>query len=143
MHRTEIERNFLAAKDFNTNFVQFLPPNHVLISNMYVCSFTCTISHVHGHARKTVLCTRNLVYKNCHLWRPDKQTKISYKHNIAGLDWYAFKFVYELDTFFSYNAGNIFRAGSFLEHLGESKVNNFLSCNQPLTLQHHYKCATT
>ena len=47
---TEIERPFLATKGFNTNLVLFLPPYHVIISNAHVCSFTCTISHVHGRA---------------------------------------------------------------------------------------------
>ena len=50
MHRTEVERPFLAARGFNTNFVHFLPPCHVIISNVHVCSFTGTISHVHGRA---------------------------------------------------------------------------------------------
>ena len=60
---TKIERPFLAAKGFNTNLVHFLPPYHVIISNMHVCSFTCTISHVHRLAPKTVLRAQNLVYE--------------------------------------------------------------------------------
>ena len=59
----EIERLFLAAKGFNTNLVQCLPPFFVIISNVHVCSFTCTISHVHRRAPKTVLGAQNLVYK--------------------------------------------------------------------------------
>ena len=60
---TEIERPFLAAKGSNTNLVLFLPPYYVIISNVHVCSFTCTISCVHGRAPKTVLRARNLVYE--------------------------------------------------------------------------------
>ena len=60
IHRTEIERPFLAAKSFNANLVQFLTPYHVIISNVHVSSFACTISHVHGRASKTVLRARNL-----------------------------------------------------------------------------------
>ena len=63
MHRSEIERPFLAAKGFNTNLVQFLSLYHVIISNVQVCSFTCTIYHVPGFAPKTVLRARNLVHK--------------------------------------------------------------------------------
>ena len=32
----------MAAKGCNTNLVHFLPPYHVFISNVHVCSFTCT-----------------------------------------------------------------------------------------------------
>ena len=63
MHRTEIEGPFLAAKGLKTNSVQFLPPNHVTISNVCICSFTCMISHVRGHACKTILRAQNLVYE--------------------------------------------------------------------------------
>ena len=63
VHRTGIERPFLAVKGFNTNLAQFLPPYHVVISNVRLCSFTCTISHVCGRASKTVLRARNLVYE--------------------------------------------------------------------------------
>ena len=35
--------------------MQFLPLYHVIISNMHVYSFTCMISHMHGHAPKTIL----------------------------------------------------------------------------------------
>ena len=52
---TEIERSFLAAKGFNTNLVQCLPLYYVIISKVHVCSFMCTISHVHKHAPKMVL----------------------------------------------------------------------------------------
>ena len=52
MHRTEIEREFLAAKGFNTNLVQFLQLHRVDISDVHVCTFTCVI-----------LCARNLVHK--------------------------------------------------------------------------------
>ena len=60
---TEIERPFLAAKCFNTNLVQCLPPYFVIISNMHVCSLACTISHLHRRAPKTVLRARKLVYE--------------------------------------------------------------------------------
>ena len=63
MHRTEIERPFSTAKGFNTNLVQFLPPCYVITSNVHVCSFACTIFHVHGRAPKTVLEARNLVHE--------------------------------------------------------------------------------
>ena len=63
IHGTEIERPFLAAKGFNTNLVQFLPKHHVIISNVDVCSFMCTISYVHGRASKTVSGARNLVHE--------------------------------------------------------------------------------
>ena len=61
---TEKERLFLVAKDFNTNLVHFLPPYHVIVSNVDACSFKGMISHVHGHAPKMVLHARNLVYEN-------------------------------------------------------------------------------
>ena len=47
MHRTEIERPFLATKGVNTNLVQYLPLYHVIISNVDVCSFIFAIFHVH------------------------------------------------------------------------------------------------
>ena len=58
-----LEGPFLAARGFDTNLVQCLPPYYVIISNMHVCSFTCTISHVHRRTPKTVLRSRNLVYE--------------------------------------------------------------------------------
>ena len=60
---TDIERSFLPAKGFNTNLVYFVRPYHVIISNMHVCSFMCTISHVLGRAPKMVLHAQNLVYQ--------------------------------------------------------------------------------
>ena len=60
---TEIERPFLAAKGFNANLLQCLLPYYVIISNVHVRSFMCTISHVHRHAPKTVLYAQNLVYE--------------------------------------------------------------------------------
>ena len=62
VHRTEIERPFSAATDFNTNLVHFLPPYHVIVSNVHVSSFTGMIFHVHGRAPETVLHARNLVH---------------------------------------------------------------------------------
>ena len=44
---TKIEKPFLAAKGFNTNVVQCLPPYYVIISNVHVYFFTFTISQVH------------------------------------------------------------------------------------------------
>ena len=58
---TELERLFLAAKGFNTNLVQCLPPYYVIISNVHICSFTCMLSHVHRHTPKMVLHVRNLM----------------------------------------------------------------------------------
>ena len=49
---TEIVRPFLAAKTFNTHLAQCLPPYYVIISNMHVCCFTCTISHVHRRLKE-------------------------------------------------------------------------------------------
>ena len=63
VHRIEREKPLLAAKAFDTNLVQLLPPYHVIISNVQVCSFMCTISHVHGRAPKTVLRAQNLAYE--------------------------------------------------------------------------------
>ena len=60
---TETEKPFLATKSFSTNLVHVLPPYHVTISNMHVCTFTDAISHVHGGAPKMVLCKWNLVYE--------------------------------------------------------------------------------
>ena len=45
---------FLAVMGFNSNLVHFVPPYHVIISNVQVCFFTGTICHVHGRATKTV-----------------------------------------------------------------------------------------
>ena len=63
VHKTEKQRALLAAKGFNTNLVHFLPPYHVIINNLHVCSLTGRISHMHGRAPKTVLRVRNLAYK--------------------------------------------------------------------------------
>ena len=57
-----MHRVFLAGKGFNTNLVYFLPPSHVIISNVHICSFTGTTSLVHKHASKMVLHARNLMY---------------------------------------------------------------------------------
>ena len=43
---TKIEGPFLAAKVFNTNLIQCRPPYYVIVSNVYICSFTCRISYV-------------------------------------------------------------------------------------------------
>ena len=58
---TEIEKPFLVAKGFNTNLVQFLLTYHVIISNVHMCYFMYMISHVHGHAPKTVLWAQKIV----------------------------------------------------------------------------------
>ena len=60
VHTTEIEKPLLAGKGFNINLVHFLPQHRVIISNMQVCSFTGTISHVHEISST----------KNYDLWRP-------------------------------------------------------------------------
>ena len=65
LHRTKIERSFLAAKDFDTNLVHFLRL-YVIISNVHVYSFTGTISHVHRRVPKTVFRAQYLVSKK--LW---------------------------------------------------------------------------
>ena len=57
IHRTEIQRPFLAAKGFNTNLVQFLLL-HVILSNVHNFS-----PLMHGCVLKTVLSAQNLVYK--------------------------------------------------------------------------------
>ena len=69
VHRTETETPFLPAKDFNANLIHFLPPYHVIISNMHcVCFFfTSTISYVHGCAPKMVLHGQNLVQGSTNL----------------------------------------------------------------------------
>ena len=63
IHRPKIKRPFLAAKGFYANLVQFLVPYHVIISNVHVWSFTCTISHSHELAPKTAWRARNLCTK--------------------------------------------------------------------------------
>ena len=60
---TEIERLLLAAKGFNTNLVQCLPPYYVIVSNAHIFSITYRISHVNRHAPKMVLHALNLLYK--------------------------------------------------------------------------------
>ena len=72
--RTGRERPFLATKGFNTNLVQFLHLYYVIISNVHICCFTCTISYNFVHAQappKTVLSAWNLAYKKYNLWSPD------------------------------------------------------------------------
>ena len=63
VHNTEIEELFLAVKASNTNLVHLLQLYHVLVGNVHVCPFMCTISHMHGQASKTVLCAQYLVYE--------------------------------------------------------------------------------
>ena len=65
----EIERPFLAAQGFNTNFVQCLSPYFVIISNVNVCSFTWTISHVHMCASKTVFHAQNFLYEKIIIYK--------------------------------------------------------------------------
>ena len=78
IHRTEIERPLLAVKGFNTNLLHVLLMCHVIISNVHVCSFTGTISHVHGCEHKTVLRAWNLEYeklwfmKGCKVWKKNR-----------------------------------------------------------------------
>ena len=52
MHRTEIERAFLAAKNFNTNLEKLLTLYYVIISNVHVCFY------VHNFPRART-CTEN------------------------------------------------------------------------------------
>ena len=63
IHWSEIERPFLVAKGLNTNLVHFLLWFHVIISNVQVCFFTCTILHMHGRGAIMVLRAQNLVYE--------------------------------------------------------------------------------
>ena len=67
IHRNEVERQFLAAKGFNTDLVHFLLLYQVIISNVHVCSFTGTISDVHGCAPKMVLRDKIFCMKNYNL----------------------------------------------------------------------------
>ena len=60
---TEIDRLLLAAKGFNTNLVQCLPPYYVIVRNAHIFSITCRISHVNRHAPKMVLHAQNLLYE--------------------------------------------------------------------------------
>ena len=60
---TEIERLLLAAKGFNTNLVQCLPPYYVIVRNAHIFSIMCRISHVNRHAPKMVLHAQNLLYE--------------------------------------------------------------------------------
>ena len=41
-----MERPFLAAKNFNADLVQFLPPFYGIISNVHVSCFTCKEVHL-------------------------------------------------------------------------------------------------
>ena len=50
-----------------TSCVNFFESKYILILNVHVFSFTCTISYVYGRAPKTVLHAR----KNYNLWRPE------------------------------------------------------------------------
>ena len=59
IHRTEIERSFLAAKGFNSNLVQFLLSYHVVICKVQVCSFMCTDVHIKWFRMYKILCTKN------------------------------------------------------------------------------------
>ena len=61
----------------------------------------------------------------------------------SGIDRPALSSIMNETHFFSHNARNVFRASSFLEQLGEPKMNHFFSCNHPLTLQYYYNGATT
>ena len=56
-----MERPFSAAKGFNTNLVQYVLLHHIVISNVLVCFFMSTISHVHGRTPTSVLYAQNLV----------------------------------------------------------------------------------
>ena len=66
---TEIEWPFLAAKGFNTNLVHFLPPYHVIFSNVHLSSLCAWFPtgmdvHLKQHCVHKILCT-----KNYNLWR--------------------------------------------------------------------------
>ena len=65
------------------------------------------------------------------------------KLTFPGLDRSASSSFMNQIEFLSYNTKNIFRAGLFMEHIGESKVNFFLLSNKLVTLQHHCKGVAT
>ena len=60
IYMTKIERPFLAAKGFNTNLVQCLPPFYVISSNVHVCSFTCTRCAPKRFCVRDILCKKKL-----------------------------------------------------------------------------------
>ena len=62
---------FLPAKGFHANLVHFLLPHHVIIHKLHVCSFTGTISHMHGRALNRFCVHEISCTKNYNLWRPD------------------------------------------------------------------------
>ena len=70
IHRTEIERPFLAAEGFDTNLIQFLLPYHVIISDVYVCSFMARFTMWMDMHRKWFCMHKISCMKNYNLWRP-------------------------------------------------------------------------
>ena len=65
---TETERPFLAAKGFNANLIQCIPLYYVIISNVHLFSFMCTVFHMYRYAPKMVLCAQNLVYEKTKIY---------------------------------------------------------------------------
>ena len=63
VHRIQNREAAFSCQGFNTNLVHFLSLCHAINSNVYVCSLTCMISHVHRCAPKTVLHAQNLKYE--------------------------------------------------------------------------------
>ena len=61
VHRTEIERPFLAAQGFNTNLAHILPPYHVIISNMHICSPMDV--HLKWFYMHKILCAKNYNFR--------------------------------------------------------------------------------
>ena len=69
IHRIEIERSILAAKGFNTNLAHFLPPYHVITSNVMSTLLrarfpTYTDVHLKRFCMPEISCT-----KHFNLWR--------------------------------------------------------------------------
>ena len=82
--RTEIERMFLAIKNFNINLVQFLLP-YVIISDVHVFSFKCTISHVHGYAPKMVLHAQKITIYEGLYWHVYARESATTHHSLTSL----------------------------------------------------------
>ena len=54
---TEKQRLFLAAKGFNTNLVQCLPPYYVIISNVHL------LFYIHNFPRAQSYNRKNMIYE--------------------------------------------------------------------------------
>ena len=73
-HRTEIKRPLSAAKSFDTNLVQFLPPYHVIIRNIQICFVIGAIFYVHRHVKlKRCSMHKILCMQNYNLSKPEQE----------------------------------------------------------------------